>query len=101
MKLQADPTTIYAITMGKSKLGRLLTRNDLKIQSEYNTYHTHWLPPGPTACPGIKSIEAVLSPLITQDLFFVVDGTGRHKFSRTLDDHTRNIAEYRKKIKGN
>jgi len=97
MKLQADPTTIYAITKGESKLGRLLTRNDLKIQSEYNTYHIFGLPPTPIACPGIKSIEAVISPMKTQDLYFVVDGTGRHNFSSNLDAHSRNIIEYRKK----
>ena len=101
MKLQADPTTIYAITLGKSKLGRLLTRNDLKIQSEYNTYFTTGLPPTPIACPGIKSIEAVIRPLKTKDLYFVVDGTGRHKFSSNYEAHNKNITDYRKKVAKN
>jgi UPF0755 protein len=98
MKLQADPTTIYAITLGKSKLGRLLTRSDLKIQSEYNTYFTAGLPPTPIACPGTKSIEAVINPLKTKDLYFVVDGTGRHKFSSNYEAHNKNITDYRKKL---
>ncbi len=97
MKLQADPTTIYAVTKGKSKLGRPLTRTDLKIPSEYNTYFTTGLPPTPIACPGIKSIEAVIKPLKTKDLYFVVDGTGRHKFSSNYDVHNKNIIDYRKK----
>jgi UPF0755 protein len=99
MKLQADPTTIYGITLGKSKLGRMLTRKDLLIKSEYNTYHIHGLPPTPIACPGIKSIAAVVHPLKTNDLYFVVDGTGRHKFSHDFKIHNNNIQEYHNKRK--
>lgn len=97
MKLQADPTTIYAITKGKGKLGRLLRRKDLKIESEYNTYHVYGLPPTPICCPGRKSIEAVIKPFKTNDLYFVVDGTGRHKFSSNYEQHNRNIIEYKRK----
>lgn len=95
MKLQADPTTIYAITKGKNKLGRMLKRKDLKIQSEYNTYHVYGLPPTPICCPGRKSIEAAIKPLKTNDLYFVVDGTGRHRFSSNYKQHYRNIISYK------
>jgi UPF0755 protein len=96
MKLQADPTTIYAITNGKEKLGRMLTKRDLKIHSDYNTYHIYGLPPTPIACPGQKSIEAVIYPLNTKELYFVVDGRGRHKFASNLIEHNQNIAEYKR-----
>lgn len=99
MKLQADPTTIYAITNGKGRLGRPLRRKDLKIKSEYNTYHIYGLPPTPIACPGKKSIEAVISPLKTNELYFVVDGRGRHKFAKTHREHLKNIAEYKRNRK--
>jgi UPF0755 protein len=95
MKLQADPTTIYAITNGKEKLGRNLTKKDLKIHSEYNTYHVYGLPPAPIACPGLKSIEAVIRPVKSSELYFVVDGLGRHKFASNLEQHNINIAEYK------
>lgn len=96
MRLQADPTTIYAMTKGKEKLGRALRRKDLKIKSEYNTYFIYGLPPTPIACPGKKSIEAVIKPLKTNELYFVVDGRGRHKFANTHKQHLRNIAEYKR-----
>ncbi len=99
MKLQADPTAIYAITEGKSKLGRLPTRNDMKIKSPFNTYYVLGLPPTPIACPGRKSIEAVIKPMITKDLYFVVDGTGRHKFSSDMEAHNQNIVNYRQQRK--
>ena len=98
MKLQADPTTIYAITLGKYKLGRPLTKSDLKTISKFNTYHSLGLPPTPIACPGRKSIEAVIKPLKTKDIYFVVDGTGGHKFSSTLQSHIENVNAYRKSV---
>jgi len=96
MKLQADPTTIYAITLGKYKLDHPLTKSELRINSPYNTYYTSGLPPTPIACPGRKSIEAVIFPMKTNDLYFVVDGTGRHNFSSNLEAHNMNIAHYKK-----
>ncbi len=96
MKLQADPTTIYAITLGKYKLDHPLTRKELLTQSPYNTYYAMGLPPTPIACPGKKAIEAVISPMQTNDLYFVVNGTGRHNFASSLEAHNINIASYKK-----
>jgi len=96
MPLQADPTVIYAITEGRGELDRDLTRKDLKIQSPFNTYVVKGLPPCPIACPGRASIEAVLSPADTDDLYFVADGTGGHAFSANLADHNRRVSEWRK-----
>ncbi len=101
MKLQADPTTIYAITRGKFKLTRPLTKKDLMIDSNYNTYYIHGLPLGPIACPSLKSLEAVVSPSDTKALYFVVNPAGGHHFSDNLIDHNRNVQNYRDSLKLN
>lgn len=95
MKLQADPTTIYAITEGKYKLNRFLNRIDLKHVSPYNTYYTLGLPPGAICCPGIKSLQAVVEPASSTSLYFVVNGTGGHNFATTLEQHNNNVKLYR------
>lgn len=99
MKLQADPTTVYAITKGKVMLNRSLKRKDMSIKSPYNTYHVHGLPKGPISCPGRASLEAVVSPEKTDALYFVVDGTGGHSFSKTLKEHNYHVEKYKNRIK--
>lgn len=100
--LQTDPTVIYAITQGKHKndgqgpLGRRLLSKDLEFDSPYNTYKYPGLPPGPIANPGKASIEAVLHPEIHEFIYFVADGSGGHLFAKTLDEHNRNVAQWRK-----
>ncbi len=101
MKLQADPTTIYAITLGKDKLGRALTRKDLAIQSPYNTYYVFGLPLGAIACPGEKAIDAVVNPAKIDSLYFVVNGKGGHNFSNNLGDHNNHVQTYRQNLKEN
>lgn len=103
MKLQTDPTVIYALTQGKPEdagqgpLGRRLLRKDLEqTDSPYNTYLYPGLPPGPIANPGRDSLEAVLHPEVHDYLFFVADGKGGHVFARTAREHERNVAIWRK-----
>lgn len=96
MKLQADPTVIYGITLGKGALGRPITREDLLTPTPYNTYVNVGLPPAPIALPSRESIAAVLNPPSTKDIFFVADGKGGHLFSATLDQHNKNVSHYRK-----
>jgi len=85
MRLQADPT-IQFILNGKPR--RLLLK-DLQIDSPYNTYKYHGLPPGPINNPGIKSIMATIFAENTNYLYFVARGDGRHTFSKTLQEHNR------------
>ena len=96
MKLQADPTVIYAITKGAYSLTRALRSKDLKIDSPYNTYLYLGLPPTAIASPGIASLEAVLNPMDTNDIFFVANGKGGHNFSATLSKHNFHVVNYKK-----
>ncbi|MAO54701.1 MAG: aminodeoxychorismate lyase [Rhodospirillaceae bacterium] len=96
MKLQSDPTVIYGITRGEQPLDRELTRADLDGATAYNTYVISGLPPTPIANVGQAAIEAVMHPEETDALYFVADGTGGHAFSKTLNEHNRNVAKWRK-----
>ena len=91
MKLDADPTVLYAIgrTTGD------LTLKELEYDSPYNTYRVAGLPPGPIACPGLKSIEAVLNPSGDPYLYFVANADRSHLFGRTLSEHMENIRRAR------
>lgn len=96
MRLQTDPTVIYGITKGQGVLGRGLRQSELRGQTPWNTYVIEGLPPTPIANPGRASIEAALDPDDTPFVFFVADGTGGHAFAVTLEEHNRNVAEWRR-----
>jgi UPF0755 protein len=96
MRLQTDPTVIYGVTKGQGVLGRGLRQSELRAATPWNTYVIEGLPPTPIANPGLASLEAAAQPLETDYVFFVADGTGGHAFARTLEEHNRNVAEWRK-----
>ena len=95
MRLQMDPTVIYAITKGKYPLERELSQKDLEIDDAYNTYKYYGLPPGPITNPGRAAIEAALNPEQTENLYFVADGKGGHLFSKTLKEHEKHVRDWR------
>ncbi|MBP5160702.1 MAG: endolytic transglycosylase MltG [Alphaproteobacteria bacterium] len=101
IKLQSDPTVIYALSKGKGVLDRKLTSKDLKTQHPCNTYVVKGLPPEPIANPGRDALEAALHPQDTDDLFFVANGTGGHTFAVDYKDHVTNTRQwklYRKSV---
>jgi UPF0755 protein len=90
MRLQTDPTVIYAI----ENFDGNIRKRDLRIDSPYNTYRYKGLPPGPIASPGLKSIVAALYPAKTANLYFVSRQDGSHHFSKTLNEHNRAVQKY-------
>ena len=95
--LAADPTVIYAALVAGRYAGTI-RQADLQFDSPYNTYRHPGMPPGPIANPGRASLQAALHPANTNFLYFVSDGNGHHRFARTLDEHSRNVAAYRRAI---
>jgi UPF0755 protein len=94
LPMQCDPTVIYALELA-GKYTPPLTGRDLAFDSPYNTYHHFGLPPGPIANPGEASLRAALAPADVDYLYFVADTEGGHLFSRTLEEHNRNVTRYR------
>ncbi|MGV6875463.1 endolytic transglycosylase MltG [Pseudochelatococcus sp. B33] len=96
MRLQSDPTIVYGLVGGKGTLGRGIRKSEISEPTPYNTYAIDGLPPGPIANPGRASLQAAANPAATDDLYFVADGSGGHRFAKTLDEHNRNVREWRK-----
>jgi UPF0755 protein len=100
-RLQSDPTVVYTLTNKYGNMmGRRLYKKDLEKETPYNTYKIKGLPIGAIANPGVESIRAVLNPPATDYFYFVADGKGGHKFSKTLEEHEKNRKEW-KKIRDN
>jgi UPF0755 protein len=94
MNLDADPTIQYAL--GRQPDGvwwkSPLMLDDLSFDSPYNTYLYPGLPPGPIANPGLASLQAVAHPADTPYFYFraLCDGSGRHVFAETFEEHLGN-----------
>ncbi len=91
--LYADPTIIYALKMAGAWDGNL-RRDDLELDSPYNTYVHPGLPPGPICSPGEHSLRAAALPADVPYLYFVSRNDGTHVFAETLAEHNRNVARW-------
>jgi UPF0755 protein len=96
MLLQTDPTIIYAMKQEDRWSGNI-RRQDLEMESPFNTYRHPGLPPGPIGSPGREAIRAVLDPADTRDLYFVSRNDGTHHFSETLTEHNRAVDRYQRR----
>ena len=96
MKLDCDPTTVYAALL-QGRYKGTLHRSDLDSDHPYNTYRHVGLPPGPIANPGLASLRAALAPAETDFVYFVAhgDGSGRHSFSKDIGAHAAAVERYR------
>ncbi|HVR95429.1 MAG TPA: endolytic transglycosylase MltG [Thermoanaerobaculia bacterium] len=95
--LAADPTVIYAL----KRLGRWngnIRREDLRLDSPYNTYRYAGLPPGPICSPGLASLAAAAAPAPVPYLYFVSRNDGTHVFSETLAEHNRNVEQWQRRF---
>ncbi len=93
MKLQSDPTVIYALG---DRFDGNLKKEHLQIKNSYNTYVISGLPPGPIANPGKESLKAALNPADVDYLYFVADRSGTHHFSSNYKDHLKAVNRYQK-----
>jgi len=95
MRLQCDPTTIYAALLENRYRGTI-HKSDLASANPYNTYENAGLPPGPIANPGVQSLAAALDPADTPFLYFVAKPEGGgHQFSATMAQHEKAVIAYR------
>ena len=96
--LDADPSIIYAELLAGRYQGAL-HHADMSFSSPYNTYRNAGLPPGPIGNPGRSALEAAMRPAQTDYFYFVADAQGHHRFARTMEEHNKNVAAYRKALR--
>jgi len=97
--LDADPSVIYAELLAGTYQGAL-HHADMQFRSRYNTYKYPGLPPGPIGNPGKSALEAALHPAASDYYYFVADAQGHHRFARTIEEHNKNVASYRRAVRG-
>ena len=97
--LDADPSIIYAELLAGVYQGAL-HHDDMQFNSRYNTYKNPGLPPGPIGNPGRSALEAAVHPAQSDYYYFVADASGHHRFARTIEEHNKNVAAYRRAMRG-
>ena len=94
MRLETDPTVIYAVSLAKGSFDGNIHKSDLQLDHPYNTYKRAGLPPGPISNPGLKALEAVVKPAPSEDIFFVSKNDGTHVFCPTLECHEAQVKKW-------
>jgi UPF0755 protein len=94
MALQVDATVQYVLGKKGNWWPKDLTREDLAVESPYNTYKYPGLPPKPIANPSLASLEAALKPAQTDYLYYLSDNNGINHYAATLEEHQQNIEQY-------
>jgi UPF0755 protein len=97
--LDADPSIIYAELLAGTYTGAL-HHADMRFDSPYNSYTHAGLPPGPIGNPGKSALEAAMHPAQSDYYYFVADAQGHHRFARTMAEHDKNVAAYRRALRG-
>lgn len=97
MRLQTDPTIIYAKALKSGKLVIDIKKADLSWPHPYNTYTMAGLPPGPISNPGFDAMKAAVNPAITDFLFFVSQNDGTHIFSETYEKHSTAVRTFQQR----
>ncbi|HEY6339631.1 MAG TPA: endolytic transglycosylase MltG [Candidatus Sulfotelmatobacter sp.] len=97
--LDADPSIIYAELLAGSYTGAL-HHADMQFHSPYNTYRNAGLPPGAIGNPGKSALEAAMHPAQSDYYYFVADAQGHHRFAHSMEEHNKNVAAYRKAVRG-
>ena len=92
--LATDPSVIYAALLA-GRYNGVIHVSDLQFDSAYNTYKHAGLPPGPICNPGRDALQAAMQPANSDFFYFVSDNNGHHRFARTMQEHSRNVAAYR------
>ena len=95
--LATDPSVIYAALLA-GRYNGVIHQSDLQFDSSYNTYKHAGLPPGPICNPGKDALQAAMQPASSDFLYFVSDNNGHHRFARTMQEHSRNVATYRRAV---
>jgi len=95
--LATDPSVIYAALLA-GRYNGVIHQSDLQFDSAYNTYKHAGLPHGPICNPGRDSLQAAMQPTNSGFLYFVSDNNGHHRFARTMEEHSRNVAAYRRSV---
>lgn len=97
MPLQIDAAVLYGVNQATGQNKHKLTRSDLRFDTPYNTYLHRGIPPTPIAFTSLASIEAVLHPALTQNLYYVAKGDGSHFFSKTYQAQRQAVIQYQLK----
>jgi UPF0755 protein len=98
MKLDTDPSVQYAIGWNPYQntwWTNPLSAVDLQVDSPFNTYLFPGLPPAPISNPSLAALRAVAFPELTPYYYFRArcDGSGRHSFAETFEEHVNNACQ--------